>query len=340
MNELSVVQNYDDVERVAKAMVASGFFTDTKSISQAIVKIMAGAELGLPPFTSMSGIHIIQGKPALGSNIMATLVKSDPRYDYRVKQADNDACILIWYENGKTVGESSFTIQEAQNITTKENEKYIKLSEKATWRFYTSDMLFARAISRGTRRFAPGIFGGAPVYTPDEMGADVDEEGNVVTLPDNAFEIVAEATDETPRYLEPDEDEQSEEENVFETDDEAVWGVIKTKPEKKAEYSRKDAVQDVITGMEAKPSNKIRPYMEMNLEDAKAYIGGTDNKKYGDCTDKELEGKLIGLNAALLDSKASASRKEIYYSKRDAVITILSTRVQAKIDELEALTEE
>ena len=41
-------------------------------------------------------------------------------------------------------------------------------------------MLFARAISRGARRFAPGIFGGSPVYTPDEMGADVDEEGNVV----------------------------------------------------------------------------------------------------------------------------------------------------------------
>jgi hypothetical protein len=38
-------------------------------------------------------------------------------------------------------------------------------------------MLFARAISRGARRFAPGIFGGAPVYTPDEMGVDTDEEG-------------------------------------------------------------------------------------------------------------------------------------------------------------------
>jgi hypothetical protein len=129
---------------------------------------MAGAELGLPPFAAMSGIHVIQGKPTLGSNVIATLVKNDPRYDYRVKQADDKACYLTWYEDGDNVGEAGFTIQEAQaaNLTGKDN-----------WKKYTSDMLFARAISRGARRFAPGIFGGSPVYTPDEMGVDTDEEG-------------------------------------------------------------------------------------------------------------------------------------------------------------------
>jgi hypothetical protein len=41
-------------------------------------------------------------------------------------------------------------------------------------------MLFARAITRGARRFAPGIFGGAPIYTPEELGADTDEDGNLI----------------------------------------------------------------------------------------------------------------------------------------------------------------
>ena len=41
-------------------------------------------------------------------------------------------------------------------------------------------MLFARAISRGARRYAPGIFGGAPVYTPDEMNIETDEDGSVL----------------------------------------------------------------------------------------------------------------------------------------------------------------
>ena len=184
-NALTIYKDFEGLQRAAMALNASGYFRDVKSEAQALVKVMAGAELGIPPFASMSGIHIIQGKPTLGSNIIATLVKNDQRYDYRVKKADNTACVIEWFENGAKAGESSFTIQEAQGITTKEDDKLIKLSEKATWRFYTSDMLFARAISRGARRFAPGIFGGSPVYTPDEMGVDVDEDGYI--KPDEAI---------------------------------------------------------------------------------------------------------------------------------------------------------
>jgi hypothetical protein len=54
------------------------------------------------------------------------------------------------------------------------------LTSKDNWKKYPSDMLFARAISRGARRYAPGIFGGSPIYTPDELGADIDEDGNMI----------------------------------------------------------------------------------------------------------------------------------------------------------------
>jgi hypothetical protein len=155
---------------IASQMVKSGYFSDVRDVSMAIVKIQAGKELGIPPFAAMTGIHIIQNKPVLGSNVIATLVKNDPRYDYHIKQADDKACILEWYEDGKRVGEAGFTIAEAQGAG---------LTGKDNWKKYTSDMLFARAISRGARRFAPGIFGGSPVYTPDEMGVDTDEDGYI-----------------------------------------------------------------------------------------------------------------------------------------------------------------
>ena len=170
-NALAIYQEFDQIQRAALALAKSGYFTDVKSEAQAIVKVMAGAELGLPPFASMSGIHIIQGKPVLGANVIATLVKNDARYDYHVKQCDDKVCTLIWLENGTTVGESTFTMAEAASAG---------LNGKDNWKRYPSDMLFARAISRGARRFAPGIFGGSPVYTPDEMGADVDPEGYIV----------------------------------------------------------------------------------------------------------------------------------------------------------------
>jgi len=167
---LAIYSQFNQIESAAISLQKSGYFSDVKSKEQAIVKVMAGAELGLPPFASMSGIHIIQGKPILGSNVIATLVKNDPRYNYTIKQCDNKACVITWHEGGQAVGESAFTWEEA---------KTAGLTGKDNWKKYASDMLFARAISRGARRFAPGIFGGSPVYTPDEFGVEVDPEGYI-----------------------------------------------------------------------------------------------------------------------------------------------------------------
>ena len=276
-NTLAIYKDFEGLQRAAMALKASGYFQDVKTEAQAIVKVMAGAELGLPPFASMSGIHIINGKPTLGSNIIATLVKNDPRYDYRVKKADDTACVLEWYENGERVGESSFTIQEAQAITTKENDKVIKLSEKATWRFYRSDMLFARSISRGSRRFAPGIFGGSPVYTPDEMGVDTDEEGYIEA---KVIEVVQDQLDEP---------------TAIEEFAEEVGAVIELKA--------------------------------MSLESAKA-VKSSDGSLYGDATDEELAGKMIGIGKALKKELDPEHKDELLF-KRDAILTIQASRKEA-----------
>lgn len=174
-NALAVYDDgrFDLMQRTARAMVESGFFQDSKQLAQAVVKVMAGAELGISPFASMTGIHIVQGKPTLSSNLIATLVKNDPRYNYRVRISTDVQCVIDWYEEGERIGESEFTIKEAQAAG---------LTGKSTWKQYPSDMLFARALTRGARRHAPGIFGGAPVYTPEEMGADVNEEGDIVDV--------------------------------------------------------------------------------------------------------------------------------------------------------------
>ena len=162
-----VVQDFETQQRQAMALAKSGYFSDVKSEAQAIVKVMAGAELGLPPFASMSGIHIIKGKPALGANVMATLIKNDPRYDYRVTKMERDECSIDFYENGQKIGTSSFTLADAKAAGTQNLAKFAR------------NMLFARAISNGARWYTPGIFGGSPVYTPEELGAQVDEEGYI-----------------------------------------------------------------------------------------------------------------------------------------------------------------
>ena len=194
---MTVYDQFDELQRAAIALKESGYFKDVQSKAQAIVKVMAGAELGLPPFASMTGIHIIQGKPVLGANVLATLVKNDPRYNYHIVTAPADQekeMFLEWSEGILKVGIAGYTMEEA---------KKAGLTNKDNWKKYPSDMLFARAISRGARRFAPGIFGGSPVYTPDEMGADVDEEGNVVVVDSIAKEVPTEAQPELLTEPEP-----------------------------------------------------------------------------------------------------------------------------------------
>ena len=184
-NALTIYKDFDGLQRAAMALYKSGYFDDAKSEAQAIVKVMAGAEVGIPAFASMTGINIIQGKPAFGANLIATLVDNHPRYDYRVIRADDQACVIEWFKDGKKVGESSFTIEEARGIKQWDKKKnaFVPLTDKFNWQNWPSDMLFARAITRGQKRYAAGVAGGAPLYTAEELGADYDENGNVIDAP-------------------------------------------------------------------------------------------------------------------------------------------------------------
>lgn len=165
---------FDEVERAAKAMAGSGFFADTRQASQAIVKIMAGRELGVGPFASMTGVNIIKGKPAFSANIMAACVKKSGRYNYRVTEMTDKGCTIEFMEkmDGKwqTGGVSSFSLEDAKKAGTQNLDKFPR------------NMLFARAMSNGVRWFCPDVMNGSVAYTPEELGAETDQDGNVINV--------------------------------------------------------------------------------------------------------------------------------------------------------------
>lgn len=179
MNEITtthntgIIRSFDDAAKAAQAMSASGFFSDTRSAQQAIVKIMAGMELGFGPFASMTGVAIIQGKPAIGANLQAAAIKRTGKYNYRVVEMSDTVVELMFLEAGKEIGKSRFTMQDAQAAG---------LNGKDNWKKFPRNMLFARAISNGVRWYAPDIFNGATVYTPDELGASEDADGNIIDV--------------------------------------------------------------------------------------------------------------------------------------------------------------
>lgn len=145
-----------EITTIGKVFAESGLFADVKNAAQAAVRIMAGQEIGIPPFAALSGIHIIQGKPTIGAGLMASRVKGSGKYDYKVKEHTDKICSIDFFQSGEIIGNSTFTIEDAKKAGTKNLDKYPK------------NMLFARALSNGVKFYTPDIFAG-PVYVPEEM---------------------------------------------------------------------------------------------------------------------------------------------------------------------------
>jgi hypothetical protein len=161
----------NEIMKMAEVFAQSGMFTDAKQMGQAFVKIQAGQEVGIPPFASMSGIHIIQGKPTIGAGIIASCIKGSGKYDYKVKEMSEKICSIDFFQGKEFIGNSEFTIEDAKKAGTKNIDKFPK------------NMLFARAISNGVKWYCPDVFAG-PVYVPEEMEhLTVDVKHEVVEEP-------------------------------------------------------------------------------------------------------------------------------------------------------------
>lgn len=167
-------ENVDGMMRLGSLLAQSGYFTDSREAAQAVTKMMAGAELGFGPIASMTGINIIKGKVTLSANLIAAAIKRSGRYNYRVRQMTDTVCEIAFYEGKDEIGVSRFSMDDA---------KAAGLNTGDNWRKFPRNMLFARAISNGAKWYCPDLSGG-PLYTPDELGAQVDgETGEVIDAP-------------------------------------------------------------------------------------------------------------------------------------------------------------
>lgn len=167
------------MQDIAKACAASGFFKDSRDAAQAIVKIQAGHELGIPPIAAMTGIYIVEGKVSIGAVVMGACVQRSGRFGYRVRKFTNEECQIEFFQGSESLGLSGWTIADATRAG---------LAGRDTYRKYPKAMLRNRAMADGVRTYCPGVFGG-PVYTPDEVGVDIDADGNpAATEPRPAFD--------------------------------------------------------------------------------------------------------------------------------------------------------
>ena len=178
-------EELETIQRVAKLMSASGFFetagNEVKAIAQVATKILAGRELGFGPWASVAGIHVVQGKPVISANLMAAAIKAHPRYDYRVRKMAADEVAIEFFEDGRSLGVSRFSMADA---------KAAGLTNRENWKKYARNMLFARAMSNGVRWFCPDVFSGNAVYVPGELDEEEDLDFSMNDVPEIEVEPV------------------------------------------------------------------------------------------------------------------------------------------------------
>jgi len=161
----------------------SGMFPDIKSQAQAVVKILAGKELGLSPMEAMNSLYMVNNHIAITAKIIASKIKKSGKYDYTVNKLDDKECSISFFEiKGDTkekLGDSVFTFQDAAKAG---------LVNKDNWKNYPKNMLFARALSNGSRWYCPDATTG--FYSVEELEdiGDIKKE-EVITIDSATGEV-------------------------------------------------------------------------------------------------------------------------------------------------------
>ena len=72
---------FEDAQRFAKAVVASGFAPKGMNEAGVIIAMQMGAELGLSPMASLQNIAVINGRPALWGDAMLAICRASGVFD-------------------------------------------------------------------------------------------------------------------------------------------------------------------------------------------------------------------------------------------------------------------
>lgn len=179
-----------DPAQLARAFAESGYWKHVKVPAQAVVIMAAGEELGLTPLASMQGITMIEGNIGYRGNLIATLLRQHPRYEYKVLERTNEHCTLQFTIDGEPPEDDPDEGRVTYSVKDAERAELVK--PRGGWVKNPRAMCFNRALTEGTRVHAPDLTAGTPVYSTEEI-EEVITEPLVVDA-----EVVDESAEPTP----------------------------------------------------------------------------------------------------------------------------------------------
>ncbi len=158
-----------------------------------LLVLLGGHDLGIPPTQAFAKLHVIEGRLTMSAEVMVALILAAGHEIW--PDPDNDATQAIAHcrrSGSDQVVSVQFTLEEAAKIRYRTNQGWKDLVSKDNWVNYPADMLWARVVTRAGRRRFPDVLAGV-TYTPEELGAITDAQGDVIDL-----DPAAATTDEPP----------------------------------------------------------------------------------------------------------------------------------------------
>lgn len=160
----------------------SGQMIQMGNLGKTFLLCETGDMLGIHPVAALTGVHIIEGKPSISANLMGGLVRK-AGHKLRVKVTGS-------FETGDLVAvaqliredDPDFTFEVTWNIAKAERAQLLPGKANSNWQKYPDAMMKARAISEVIREGAPDVLMGGNVYTPEELGVAVQENGDPIDL--------------------------------------------------------------------------------------------------------------------------------------------------------------
>lgn len=163
--ELVEKEDYKGIRDIAKAFIESGYFTSVRTQAQAVVKILAGRELGIGPYNAVNNLYIVPGtgKISMEGTLMVDMVRGSGRYDYEILEQSDEKCSIQFFKLWQGKWQKSGIPVEY----TYKDATIAGLTGKDNWKKHRKQMLFWRAFSIGARQYCSDAIHGA--YTHDEL---------------------------------------------------------------------------------------------------------------------------------------------------------------------------
>jgi hypothetical protein len=135
-----------------------------------------GEMLGLAPMAAITGIHVIEGKPSASAGLISALVRRAGHKLRVTGDARSATCQIVRCDDPDYTFSVTWTLRK--NGDGNPCAEDAKLLAKEVWQKYAASMLKSRAITQCARDACEEALFGLH-YTPEELGAEVDEDGHV-----------------------------------------------------------------------------------------------------------------------------------------------------------------